>query len=52
MDWLPTTPLVPDRVQPALVDVDQAAFGKEKLEELYRALLTLDQTPNRVGFGR
>ena len=52
MDWLPATPLVPDRVQPALVDVDQAAFGLEQLEELYHALLTLDQTPNRVGFGR
>ena len=31
--WLPTASLIPDRIQPALVDVDEAALGLEQLEE-------------------
>ena len=46
---LPTAPLVPDGVQPALVDVDEAPFGLEELEEEEGTLLAGDEVLNGVG---
>ena len=46
---MPATSLMANAIQPALVDVDEAALSLEELEEHQGTLLALDEIQHGVG---